>query len=334
MSRSDSQVLEKTVAASNELADDSANRAVGCPLCGSSEISHFLNAPDRFHWRPQIFELLRCSACSCVWLNNPPQPHEMGPHYDEDYHKAIMMAGETAPAIRWKRHKELISRYKRGGTLLDIGCSSGAFLSTMKNPAWQLYGIEMEATTAEKAHAATGAEVFVGDVDDAPFSPDSFDVITAFDLLEHVYRPKQFLRNVLSWLKPGGIFVAMLPNIDSWESKMFGSYWFGLEMPRHLTHFSPRSLRTVLTKLGFQEVMLSTSTTYVERSMGYVASRIVEKAGGTPVPASKAEPSGFAFRAARKLVRVGLVQPFGKIASLGGAAANIEAVFTKPTASR
>jgi hypothetical protein len=68
--------------------------------------------------------------------------------------------------------------------------------------------------------------------------------------------------------------------------------------------------------------------------MGYVGSKIVEKAGATAVPASKAQPSGLAVRAARKLVRLSIVRPFGHIASFGGAAANIEAVFTKPSSSK
>ena len=93
-----------------------------------------------------------------VWQDSPPEPHEMGSHYDEDYHKAIMTAGETGPEIRWGIHRNLISRYKQGGAILDIGCSSGAFLGFMKCDAWKLYGIEIEASTAAKARAATGAE--------------------------------------------------------------------------------------------------------------------------------------------------------------------------------
>ncbi len=77
----------------------------------------------------------------------------------------------------------------------------------------------MEESTAERARATTGADVFVGDVVAAPFLRESFDVITCFDVLEHVYSPREFLAKVLEWLKPGGIFYAMMPNIDSWEAR-------------------------------------------------------------------------------------------------------------------
>lgn len=258
----------------------------------------------------------------------------MGPHYSDDYHRAIMTAGETYPAERWSRHRELIARYKQGGAILDIGCSSGAFLRVMKGPSWKLHGIEMEASTAERARAATGAEVFVGDVDDAPFRPESFDVITAFDLLEHVYRPRQFLGNVLRWLKPGGIFFTMLPNIDCWESRLFGSYWYGLELPRHLFHFSPRSLRHLLVDLGFEELLLATSeVTYAERSAGYLYVEALERAGFAPLPPSQAQQGSLPWRAVRKIMRTAVVKPAGHLAGFAGAGANIEAIFRRPAVS-
>src|SRR5277367_4035615 len=81
-----------------------------CPLCGGNLASHFLSAPDRFHWRRDEYPLLRCSTCSYVWLACPPKPEEMPLHYDEDYHRAIMAAGEKSAASRWGAQRELISR--------------------------------------------------------------------------------------------------------------------------------------------------------------------------------------------------------------------------------
>jgi hypothetical protein len=122
----------------------------------------------------------------------------------------------------------------------------------------------------------------------------------------------------------------MLPNIDSWESRIFGSYWYGLELPRHLFHFSPKSLRRVMATLGFEEVVLSTSRiTYVERSAGYVSSEVLQKAGFSPTPAAKATPKNIPWRAVRKAMRLTLVGPAGQLASIAGAGANIEAIFRK-----
>jgi 2-polyprenyl-3-methyl-5-hydroxy-6-metoxy-1,4-benzoquinol methylase len=302
-----------------------------CPSCGGGNIRDLLQAPDRFHLRRELYRLVRCQSCQSVWQVNPPSPRAMGEHYTEDYHKAIVAAGEGSAESRWKDQVKLISREKSGGAILDMGCSSGGFLSTMRGPAWKLYGIEMEESTAVRAREATGAEVFVGDVMAAPFAPGSFDVITCFDVLEHVYSPRQFLAKVMELLKPGGIYYAMMPNIDSWEARFFGTHWFGLELPRHISHFSPRSLRYLLTELGFEEVSLKTPVvSYVERSAGYVCSSAMEKLGFAPTSQAKAKPRSLPAKVVRRGVRMTVIGPLAHIASLAGAGPCIEVVFRKP----
>jgi hypothetical protein len=105
---------------------------------------------------------MRCRECSLVWLGNPPSPEEMGDHYGLDYDRAIAGAGEDPN--HWSGRRNTLLQYKSGGALLDLGCSSGGFLSSMRSPAWKLYGIEMSDAVAKKAEARCGAEVFVGDI--------------------------------------------------------------------------------------------------------------------------------------------------------------------------
>src|ERR1700728_2400490 len=302
-----------------------------CPICGGAQLADLLVAPDRFHLRKQMYRLLRCQSCTGVWQTEPPTPGEMGEHYTEDYHNAIVSAGEGFAQSRWKDQVKTILRYKSGGALLDMGCSSGGFLSTMMGPAWKLYGTEMEESTAERARISTGAYVFVGDAVEAPFLPASFDVITCFDVLEHVYSPREFLAKVQEWLKPGGIFYAMMPNIDSWEARLFGTHWFGLELPRHLGHFSPRSLRYLMAELGLEEVCVKTPpVSYMERSAGYVCSSAMEMLGFSPTPQSKPKPRRLLQRAVRKALRMMVIQPIAHIASVAGAGPCLEVVFRKP----
>jgi SAM-dependent methyltransferase len=302
-----------------------------CPLCGSDQVSDFLLAPDRFHLRTEMYRLLRCEKCTCVWQPEPPAPEEMGPHYSEEYHNAIMRAGESNAAERWKLQHDLISRFKQSGRILDIGCSSGAFLGTMDRSKWELYGTELSPETAALARRNTGAQIFIGEASDAPYAPNSFDVITSFDLLEHVYDPSEFLGRVLEWLEPGGVYCLNLPNIDSWEARLFGSYWYGLEMPRHLTHFSPASLAGVMKSLGFEQVVLMTpAVTYVERSANYVGADVLGKLGFHTVSQAQAQDVGFFWKVIRMGLRVTLVAPFAQIASLAGAGGSILAVFRKP----
>ena len=138
-------------------------------------------------------------------------------HYTDAYHKLISAAGENSPH-RWRDRKATLTQYKQSGALLDLGCSSGAFLEFLKGDSWKLYGIEMSADCARRAEARTGAHVFVGDIPDAPFPPESFDVITCFDVLEHLYEPRRVMARVGEWLKPGGIFYVQVPNVDSAEA--------------------------------------------------------------------------------------------------------------------
>jgi len=301
-----------------------------CPICGCEWLFDLLVASDRFHLRKQMYRLVRCQSCTCVWLASPPKAEEMGRHYTEDYHKAIVIGGEGAATNRWKNQVRVISYYKPGGAVLDIGCSSGGFLGQMKGSNWKLYGIEMEESTAQRAIANTGAEVFVGDALAAPFLPASFDVITCFDVLEHVYSPRQFLTKVLEWLKPGGIFYSMMPNIDSWEARLFGTHWYGLELPRHLFHFSPRSLRYLMTNLGFEELYFKTPrASYLERSARYVCSSLIEKLGFSPTPQARPKRLSLSRKAVRKGIRLVFVTPIAQIASLVQAGPTMEVVFRK-----
>jgi|SRR5579872_2247765 len=303
--------------------------AVRCPICGSVRTGELLEAPDRFHLHTQMYRLACCSECATVWLPNPPAPEAIGAHYTEDYHRAIVAAGEGAAASRWKDQVKLIRQYKTGGALLDIGCSSGGFLSNMKSGAWQLCGIEMEASTAARARATTGAEVFVGDAVEAPFPAASFDVITCFDVLEHVYNPREFLTKVLHWLKPGGIFYAMMPNIASWEARAFGDHWFGLELPRHLFHFSPKSLRCLMGDIGFSEVLVKTpAISYIERSSGYVCATTLSRLGFSVTPQAKRRQASLPWKVVRKGLRLGVIAPLAQIASLAGCGPCMEVVFS------
>lgn len=301
-----------------------------CPLCNSTTASLLLDAPDRFHGREHNYELLRCSACTFVWLAKPPAPEDMPYHYGAAYHQLISEAGEIGASSRWQPRRDRILRYVKSGAILDIGCGSGAFLSTMKDPGWKLYGIEIEPSTAQRARSNSGADVFVGDVMAAPISPASLDVITCFDLLEHVYEPRAFLVQAMKWLKPGGLFYSVLPNIDSWESRLFGSYWYGLELPRHLSHFSPKTLRHAMTTLGFNEVYLRTRTSYLEPSIGYAYAALLRAFGLAYVPAENLQQPGFAFRALRKLGRFAFIVPFAQAAVLAGSGASVESIFMKP----
>jgi SAM-dependent methyltransferase len=249
-------------------------------------------------------------------------------HYGRDYDRAIAGAGEDPK--HWSGRRDTLLRYKSGGAILDLGCSSGGFLTSMKSPAWKLYGIEMSDAVATKAEAKCGAHVFVGDILDAPFAPSSFDAITCFHVFEHLYHPREVLAKVAEWLKPGGIFYTMMPNIDSAGCHIFGSYWYALELPRHLYHFSPASLRKMATSVGLEEVSLETHReVFIETSTRYIVDEGFRKIGISRVPVAQAKPLSMPWKVIRKVFRLTALPILNGMASLAGDGESIHVVLRK-----
>ena len=300
-----------------------------CPVCGQVGAQEWLRSPDRFHGRREQYTLMRCPACSIVWLSSPPKPVEMHLHYTDAYDRLISAAGQNSPH-RWQERKKTLAQYKQSGALLDMGCSSGAFLQSLKSAPWKLYGIEMSAESARTAEVGSGAQVFVGDILDAPFPRESFDVITCFDVLEHLYEPRKVMARVGEWLKPGGIFYVLVPNVDSAEARLFGSYWHGLELPRHLFHYSPASLKCLAESAGLRVVSLETRRNpAVGTSLRYVADDIFSTIAIRRTPVAYRKEASLPWRAARKLVRMTALRFILALAPLAGGGESIHAIFRK-----
>lgn len=300
-----------------------------CPVCGQAGAREWLRAPDRFHGRQDIYTLVRCPHCSLAWLCDPPKPEQMHLHYTDAYHKLISAGGENSPA-RWGFRKETLAAYKQSGTLLDLGCSSGSFLEFMRAESWKLDGIEMSAEGARTAEAKSGARVFVGNILDAPYPPAYFDVITCFDVLEHLYKPREVMARVSEWLKPGGFFYVLVPNVDSAEGRVFAGYWHGLELPRHLFHYSPASLKFLAESAGLKEVCVETRRNpAVGTSIRYVWDDVLRAVGIHPTPVAYRAEASLPWRAARKLVRVSLLRALLAMAPLAGGGESIHAIFRK-----
>lgn len=309
--------------------DPEALRIGRCPCCGGDRSTQLMSVPDRSQRGASSYALLQCPSCLHIWLGNRPTPEEMSQYYGATYHRDIGHSGETSPK-RWAQHVQVLSKYKIGGSVLDIGCSSGGFLGYLRGGPWKLHGIEASQHAAERARARTGADVFAGDVLNAKFPPDSFDVITCMDVLEHVYEPREVLRNVCNWLKPGGMFYVFVPNIMSWEARIFRSYWYGLDLPRHVHHFTAQSLAELTRSVGLRQVSLATPAgCYLEESTWILCDDLARRAGlWWPSWDWIAKP-GIAWRIVRKGLRLSVEALYSVVASRFGAAASLQAVFEK-----
>ena len=159
---------------------------------------------------------------------------------------------------RYQRQLRDIRAFKAGGGLLDIGCNIGAFLTEARVAGFKTAGVEMNRECAEYAQSQLGLDVFNGRLDQAGFADGAFDVVTLYDVLEHVPEPTRLLQEIRRILKPTGLLVVQSPNIDSVMANWTKTEWQWLCLPDHLWHFTPKTLAAFIETAGFEVHRLRT----------------------------------------------------------------------------
>ncbi len=142
-----------------------------------------------------------------------------------------------------------------GAQLLDVGCGDGGFLRIARELGFSPMGIEFDPVAANLAQSQ-GFNIKVGAIADIDIAEASIDHITLNHVIEHLHQPVTALRRMLRWLRPGGRIWLQTPNIESKGAAHYGADWRGLEPPRHLVMFGPRSLQIALEQSGFEQVKL------------------------------------------------------------------------------
>ena len=149
-------------------------------------------------------------------------------------------------------------RARPGGHLLDVGCGNGQLLTLFRALDWQVEGVEVDPLAVGQARYS-GLEVRLGSLEAQQYPADHFDVITMNHVLEHVHDPAELLRECHRILHPGGLLVAVTPNLESWGHRIFRESWRGLESPRHLFLYTTKSLQMLARNAGFAIEALRTS---------------------------------------------------------------------------
>ena len=238
-----------------------------CNLCGNNNATPVISdLPDfLLHRNGVSATFVKCSSCGLVYQDPRPTFQEMTAHYPPDYesYSPEPVAGNSSWLLRQAiqygiaKRCSYITRYKQAGRLLDVGCASGIFLQGIRNRGnWDLYGVEINENVAHIAQEH-GLDVRLGTLEQAVFSDGYFDVVTLWDVLEHLHDPAGSLREIYRILKPDGLLIIRVPNANSRDSRLFGRYWAGLDAPRHLYVFSPLTLEALLEKCHFQRIARS-----------------------------------------------------------------------------
>lgn len=139
----------------------------------------------------------------------------------------------------------------RQGRLLDVGCGNGDFLKLAQKAGWLVHGIDFDPIAVAEARNG-GLDIYLGSIDQLTAQEQTYDWITCSHVLEHVHEPQKLLQSMHRLLHPGGTLWLQTPNIDSIGHKTYGSYWRGIEPPRHLALMTMQTLRKSLESAGFK----------------------------------------------------------------------------------
>jgi SAM-dependent methyltransferase len=231
-----------------------------------------------------------CADCGLVYVTPIPDGVELFRHYNQDYYAEWISSQREKRERMWTRRLKGIERLTPKGSILDVGCGEGLFLEQAQKNGWRVYGTDISAYAVEFASKRLGQTVFCGEIWDAGLNGQSFDVITLWHVLEHTPSPMRTLQEVRKALKPDGLLVLAVPNLD--DRLMQAAYRLvkGCQ-PRlfsirdreiHLLHFSIRSLRFLLEKTGFACMETGPDFGVVElpkRLINYVAAALFRLTG-------------------------------------------------------
>ncbi len=262
-----------------------------CVLCGEQQARPLLQRRDRLG--QATFTYLACPRCGLIRVSPMPSPEEIAAFYPETYepHSEVRENWLFRLGRRWgwNRRLRVIRRHLavHGGSVLDIGCGTGEFLALLQEKGWQVAGLEPGPRAAALARRRLGTDAVQNlPLEQAEFAPWAFDLITLWDVLEHLRDPRAALERVRPWLRPGGVLAVGVPNLSSWDARIFGPHWIGWDAPRHLYLFPEATLRAILLQAGFAvlearclyggygALLLSLETMLAERSWGRLGRRL------------------------------------------------------------
>lgn len=245
---------------------------VPCPLCGASRPRAHVRAVDRLHGVDGEYPYVVCGVCGLVYMNPQVAEEDMQAAYPPGEYEPFQPLGASR---RWRRLARLrevrfvgpflretlsivavgdavAERLPVGSRWLDVGCGGGAYLARIRDRyGHEAIGVDI-SETAVAAARSSGFTVYHGTVHDVPSDAGSFDAISGWWYLEHVPDPMPVVARIRALLKPGGVLLMAVPNYASLNARLFRSRWYHLDAPRHLTLWTPRTLRRLLEAEGLE----------------------------------------------------------------------------------
>jgi 2-polyprenyl-3-methyl-5-hydroxy-6-metoxy-1,4-benzoquinol methylase len=259
----------KSYVASARSPNESAENAA-CPICRRPDAVACSSGRDRLFGLAQgVFSLFRCTSCGCVFQHPIPDDLSLARFYPREYWWSEESGQGRGPARLFQnlekayrefvvgdhvRYLDYCSREKAPGgkLLLDIGCGNGTFLHVAQARGYIPHGMDQSARAIEIAQKQYGLTARKGNIGSRIWDDCRFDFVTMFHVLEHLTDPRQCLKYIRELLQPGGVLIIQVPNISSIQARLFGSFWYGLDVPRHVINYTPKALGFLLQDAGFE----------------------------------------------------------------------------------
>lgn len=228
-----------------------------CPVCEKDKFQDFLKSTD-FFLTQEKFTIVKCESCGFLFVNPRPDANKIGSYYKSTNYISHSNTRKGAfnklyHFIRKRNHKSklnIIQKYVKPGSVLDIGCATGEFLAYCQKNGWKTTGVEPDESARNYAKNTNSISVY----DESYFEKtggDQFDVVTLWHVLEHVYPLAERIRQIKNLLTEHGLLVVAVPNPNSFDAKFYNEYWAGYDLPRHIYHFGQNQIKELFDKNGF-----------------------------------------------------------------------------------
>ncbi len=237
---------------------------VNCARCGGWDADCVIQTPDYELHIDVPFEVSLCRNCGHIYTSVRPDCNTLfSTFYPDSY---LCYGGQSGVAGLMDRKRmegqaaqraEMVKKFvgQPGPVkLLEVGCATGEFIKTCRRRfGWEVAGIEPNRPLSD-ALSREGYPVISSTLEDAEIPSEQYDVVCLFNVLEHLWDSVYSLKRINRLLKPGGLVVVEIPDFDSPSRKRFGQYWFLYHLPRHLSHFTKKSLTSLMNECGFEKV--------------------------------------------------------------------------------
>lgn len=191
--------------------------------------------------------LVQCSSCNFIFSKSIPTTEELITHYKQ------YQRNDYLSPITITRYNELLDEmepFRKTNKLLDVGCGIGYFLEEAKKRGWEVYGTEFTDKAMEIC-SAKGITMKQGVLNSADFDAESFDVITSFEVIEHINNPREELSQFHKLLRKGGLCYVTTPNFNSLLRYRLKEQYNVISYPEHLSYYTPKTLKSVFKLSGF-----------------------------------------------------------------------------------